>query len=247
MDKQNVKTSKHEEKKRPAQIVTRTRGGERGQTVKHGSHQGRILHGSSRISPDHPGPRNAWSGVIRGENASTVDRRSKKTSSPPDHPGPNTAALRMNTVSTRSQHGWPRIQHGGNTDHPGRTPDQHGGATDGPGHNTDPTRWLHGPSRTTPDWATFPDHPGWPRTSTVELRMVPDPTRTFTDLPGANTVQHGPYTDYPGFINLPGPPRMTPAVLNSLKHPGHCPGPCWIMPDHAGSSRALVWPMLKRG
>ena len=125
--------------------------------LKPRSHQSRTQHGPSRITPEHPGPRDA---LIRGEpgwkcfdGPSTDDGRSKNivyTDSTWQHYG-----------STRSQHGWPRT-----TTAALRT------VPDRPRTMPDPTRCQHGWSRTTPD------HPGCATDSPGPLQTQHGPPRT---------------------------------------------------------------------
>ena len=127
--------------------------------VKPKSHQSRTQHGSSRITPEQPGPRDA---SIRGEpgwkcfdGPSTDDGRSKNIV--------NTDSTRQHYGWTRSQHGWPRTT----TAAPRTVPDQ-------PRTMPDPTRCQHGWSQTT---RTIPD----------ALRTAPNPTRTAQDRPVSET------------------------------------------------------------
>ena len=123
--------------------------------VKPRSHQSRTQHGPSRITPEHPGPRDA---LIRGEpgwkwfdGPSTDDGRSKNIV--------YTDSTRQHYGSTRSQHGWPRT-----TTAALRT------VPDRPRTMPDPTRML-------------PDHPGPSRMRYGLSRTAPNPTRTAQDRP----------------------------------------------------------------
>ena len=178
------------------------------------SHQSRTKHESSRITPEHPGPRDA---SIRGEpgwkcfdGPSTDDGRSKNISSTTDEHGANTDE----PGPTRQRHRPSRTQHGVNTNDPGpaRTtgPDRPGPArtipdelrtvpdrpepnTDHPGPNTD-----HPGSEAFPGWTVAfscpTSHAGSPRINTVPLRTFPEPTRSLhgpsyrTTRPGLKIV-----------------------------------------------------------
>ena len=110
--------------------------------LKPKSHQSRTKHGPSRITQEHPGPRDA---SIRGEPGwKCFDGPSMAEKH--RHPGPSrtrhgsTMALWMNTEPTRM----PPDHHGSTMDRPRTIPDHPGRATNCPG-----------PPRTVPDQKHF--------------------------------------------------------------------------------------------
>ena len=129
-------------------------------SVKPKSHQSRTQHGPSRITPEHPGPRDA---LIRGEpgwkcfdSPSTDDGRSKIIV--------YTDSTRQHYGSTRSQHGWPRTTTAALRTIPDR-----------PRTMPDPTRCQHGWSRTIPDaLRTLPDRskPNTDRPGPSRIRSI---------------------------------------------------------------------------
>ena len=129
------------------------------QYLKPKSHQSRTQHGPSRITPEHPGPRDA---SIRGEpgwkcfaGPSTDDGRSKNIVNPD--------STRQHYGWTRTQHGWPRTTTAALRTVPDRSRTM-----------PDPTRCRHGWSRTAPDHpGCATDCPGPPQTQHGPPRTVP--------------------------------------------------------------------------
>ena len=135
--------------------------------IKPRLHQSRTQHGPSRITSEHPGPRDA---SIRGEpgrkcfdGPSTDDGRSKNIVNPDP--------TRQHYGWTRSQHGWPRTTTAALRTVPDRPTPDHAGP------NTVSTRMI-------------PDRPGPSRMRYGLSRTAPNPTRTAQDSPVSEAFLH---------------------------------------------------------